>query len=387
MSKSCISRSNYKFCIFLCRYATDTFGNISKHDVMSYKELKEQLGVDPDSSYLLFTPTPKPPRQTSKTDKLLSFISDSCYLTPSTPASYSEPRSTNHSPLLSLSDSESIGSNSSSLARHGHLEISSNLIEQFNTHCLSSSSSSPNRSQFNLSPSELEGLPVSSPYSPSCCSSQSLTINPSASGFPQPVFSECDLSPSSSPWSPCRESPTLQAQENIVERFSSNSVASGVGNGSVASDYCGGCMSVPYVQDEMMDTEDGTIPSPQGHLTSLKKSLQLQDSIDQSTPFETRPLRQGSEETPFEPDVTLHGHNLAAKQKLTLSVSDTLKAQSLNDPCKINGRVALKPLKVGNVVSPVCFYGDKSTQSEKCAAGQFMTDTSIDEPQVSRKRK
>lgn len=374
------------------RYASDTFGNISKHELMSYKELKEHLGVDPDSSYLLFTPTPKPPRQTSKTDKLLSFLSDSCYLTPGGPTNT---QSTNHSPLFSLSDSESTGSSSNSRAKHsehGHcLEISSNLIEQFDTHCLSSPSS-PNRSHFNLSPSEFEGLPVSSPYSPSCCSSQSLTINPSASGFPQPLFSECDLSSSSSL---DQESPTLQTQEKTVELFSPNSVmASGVGNVLVSSDYSGACIRVPFVQDEMMDTVDGTVPSPQGLLTShisLKKTLQSQGLTDQNTPFETRPLiRQGAEETPFEPDVPLHGLNLAAKQKL---VSDTLKAaESLSEQCMVNGRVALKPLKVDNVVSPVRFYGDKkSSQSEECTAGQFLTDISINgavnEGQVSRKRK
>ncbi len=145
-----------------CRYASDTFGGISKHKPMSYAEFKEQLGMHPDASLQLFTPTPKPHRHSSKRDKLLSFLSDNCYLNQVSPTLSSD----------SSTNCSDIGDDQLSYP--------------------SEESQSPN--QVHFSASELDA--ISSPYSSSYCS---ITINPTGSGFPQPIFDNDEFALSSPP--------------------------------------------------------------------------------------------------------------------------------------------------------------------------------------------
>ena len=151
--------------------------------LMSYKELKEQLGWDHDISLTLFTP-PASAKKTGKAPKhkkQLSFLSDSQYLTspPSTLTSDSEvdedgidsdSASESHScSSLRLSDSSSTTSLSASLS-----ESQSYIDPDFT---------------FLVSPPPRCGLLSRSPSSsPSLCSSQSLVVNPNESGFPQPDF-------------------------------------------------------------------------------------------------------------------------------------------------------------------------------------------------------
>ncbi len=139
--------------------------------------------MHPDSSLQLFTPSPRRPcRHSNKHNKLLSFLSDSCYLTtsPSSPAALHSDSS------LSYPNSNTSRSNSS-LSRsdisQNELSYPSEESESLNNVC--------------FSPSELDAS--LSPYSPSHCLSSSLVVNPNGSGFPQPFFDDNDNLACSSP--------------------------------------------------------------------------------------------------------------------------------------------------------------------------------------------
>ena len=141
---------------------------------MSCKELQEHLGIEPESPCpLLISPANK---------KLLSFLSDSCYLSPSSPL---------HSHLIGGD-----GSNGSSPEPLESICLEESLVKQFSTQRLSSSSSSgttsPNASGSNLNLSHAQEEPL--PLPPLSLSSYLSANNPhrsvSSEGFLQPVFSE-----------------------------------------------------------------------------------------------------------------------------------------------------------------------------------------------------
>ena len=132
---------------------------------MSCKELQEHLGIEPESPCpLLISPANK---------KLLSFLSDNCYLSPSSPL---------HSHLIG-GDS----SNGSSPEPLESICLEESLVKQFSTQRLSSSSSSgtasPNKSESNLHFSRVqeEPLPLSANKSHRSVSSE---------GYFQSGFSE-----------------------------------------------------------------------------------------------------------------------------------------------------------------------------------------------------
>lgn len=132
---------------------------------MSCKELQEHLGIEPESPCpLLISPANK---------KLLSFLSDGCYLSPSSPL---------HSHLIG-GDS----SNGSSPEPLESICLEESLVKQFSTQRLSSSSSSgttsPNKSESNLhfSRAQEEPLPLSANKSHKSVSSE---------GYFQTGFSE-----------------------------------------------------------------------------------------------------------------------------------------------------------------------------------------------------
>lgn len=157
---------------------------------MSCKELQEHLGIEPESPCpLLISPANK---------KLLSFLSDSCYLSPSSPL---------HSHLIG-GDS----SNGSSPEPLESICLEESLVKQFSTQRLSSSSSSgtasPNERESNLhfSHAQEEPLPLPPPLSLSGYLSANKSHR-SSEGYFQPGSSEDSttrsLLPSShtnSPW-------------------------------------------------------------------------------------------------------------------------------------------------------------------------------------------
>jgi len=235
---------------------------------MSYKELKEQLGVDPDLSVHLFTPVPKE-KKTIK-NKLLSFLSDSCYLTPASSHSHS-----------TLSDS--------SMSDSQTLDLSTSLRSHID---------SDSQASVSFSPSELDA--ISSPFSPSECTSKTVAMNSNASGFPQPLFCEDDEI----------SFPNRSFEAPIPK---------------------------PLISSDMMDTEDTLFAQPSTAQVSPQELLA--NSSLSARCFNTS---QASEETPTEwantrPNVS-QAHLLA-------SVSNSLKTTSVMEP-----RPALK--SVANVPSP-----------------------------------
>lgn len=98
------------------RYSADEFCSVSHINVMSYEELKEQLGVDPDCTYhQLFSPSPKKPAPLNG-KKVLSFVSDSWYL--SSPSNeidneHHSPNQADHSPELNSDNGEYLSASTS----------------------------------------------------------------------------------------------------------------------------------------------------------------------------------------------------------------------------------------------------------------------------------
>lgn len=322
--------------LFMDRYGTDAFGNISELKVMSYKELKEQLGIDPDSS---FSPVHKP---SSQTDKLLSFISDSCYLTPDRPGGHSDSRSTSCSSISSLSDSESVDScsitDTNCSNRDCCVEVNSNLIEQFDTHCLSPCTTLPNETSLSLS--ELTNLPVSTPHSPSVHSGQSF-MDLSDSGLPQPLFSLDTLSPLSCS---SRNSPAGRGHEMVA-----GPIAFGPGQ-----------------------LNENTNTAPAGHSSSpgqpspgvlLERTRAQGGSCDNSCtlcePLSTG-FRQGTKEAPLDSDVN-HTHSLPAQHK---GISPNAQKAHSRMISRVKGRIPLEMLQVDNNVISPCFHGDMLSKTQ-----------------------
>ncbi len=114
--------------------------------IMSFKEFKSHLGVEPDSPCLLLTPN-KTPKQKQRTKaKVFSFLSDSCYLS-SSPSQLGKGGSSSES--VSESDSEMSSSecevesvSSFPYETETETEEEEDLVEQFSTQRLSSTGSS-----------------------------------------------------------------------------------------------------------------------------------------------------------------------------------------------------------------------------------------------------
>lgn len=260
---------------------------------MSYEEFKNQLGLDPDSYLQLFTPTPKPPGR--KNDKLLSFLSDDCYLTPTT---------SQLSPVYSTRSS-SCSSASCSLKQSDNC---SDISGQLNY--LSDDSQSPEL--VNFSPSELDA--ISSPYSPLQCSSKLLATNAFDSGFPQPLFddNECTLS------SP----PRPVSVRGVSSSASSDQMRLGEGN----------C--------EFMDTEDTLFAQANKGAITSNTPLEMRvltTSVAEPIPLGTASLQQGSEETPLE-----NSRHTAVDKQILCSTSSTFKMRSTEEPSRQSRRMPLK---------------------------------------------
>ena len=130
---------------------------------MSYEELKCRLGIEPESPcpYL----TPAKPKQMSK---LLSFLSDSCYLS----------SSSQHSPTST------------------DIALEESLLEQFSTQKLSTSS---NSSLACSDPDwELVPGPLLEEERHACFSPYSSGFRPASPSFPQPSFSDDECSSTTS---------------------------------------------------------------------------------------------------------------------------------------------------------------------------------------------
>ena len=146
---------------------------------MSYKELKEHLGWDQGMCSILFTPpiSAKSKNGASKHKKQLSFLSDSQYLT-------SPPSDLNSDSELYDDEGES----------HFHPSPRRSNSSSFSALLSDSHSSDTDQEQeiaLLVSPPGC-GMHPLSPSRLFHCSSQSLTINPNGSGFPQPVFAYAD---------------------------------------------------------------------------------------------------------------------------------------------------------------------------------------------------
>ena len=178
----CALRALVEVCFYICRYSSEAFSGVSQISLMSYKELKEQLGWDQSMCSILFTPpvSAKSRNGASKHKKRLSFLSDSQYLTsPPTDLNsddelYDDEDESHSHPSPRQSDPGSTSSSLSASLSDSHLG-DTDRDQDFAVLV-----SPPGCGIHPLSPSGL-----------SRCSSQSLIINPNGSGFPQPVFN-CD---------------------------------------------------------------------------------------------------------------------------------------------------------------------------------------------------
>lgn len=316
--------------------------------LMSYKELKEQLGWDHDISLTLFTPPVSAKKKTSKVPKhkkRLSFLSDSQYLTspPSTLTSDSELDEASVD-----SDSESHSCSSLRLSDSRSSSLSASLSE-------SQSYVDPDFA-FLVSPPGC-GLQSCSPSSsPSCCSSQSLIVNPNGSGFPQPDFRDIDedrelydqfvaaynslsslreasSSGSSSLYEPTtvEEPPHLTVEDAISCSTSATSIASGSsGNTTPAfadedSKFSDDKMSV-FVDEDSRSLMDTLPPGPSNSQTNDMSTFV--SSLQRPTPSASfsGALERDAENTPFELGPTATNHTLAActvKQNLHLGSCET----------------------------------------------------------------
>jgi len=161
---------------------------------MSCKELQEHLGMETESPCPLLTPPTKLNR-----NKVLSFLSDSCYLSPSSPL-----------PSRLVGGDSGNGSSPESLRSLG---LEESLVEQFSTQRLSSSSSSssgttsPNQCESNFHVDQIKEEPLLQPSFAIGLFPPTDSLRPCSSGFPQPTFSECSSTSSSPPESPTSASP------------------------------------------------------------------------------------------------------------------------------------------------------------------------------------
>ena len=378
-------------CDFLCRYGSETFSEVSQMTLMSYKELKEQLGWDHDISLTLFTPPVSAKKKTTKAPKHkkhLSFLSDSQYLAspPSTLTSESE-----LDEACVDSDSGSESHSSLRISDSGSSSLSASLSE-------SHSYIDPDFAFFVSSPPGC-GLHSPSPSSsPSRCSSQSLVVNPNELGFPQPDFHDAleedrrvydqfvaayeSLSSlreiSSSRSSPRYEPTTVEEEPHHLIRedaISCSTSATSVASGSTCSGN-----SVPAFADEdskfsnddkmsvfvdedsrsLMDTllPPGPSSSQTNNLSTFVSNLPplLTSTLGSSTSFGGA-LERGTENTPFEihpTTSTTSGTSLAGvKENLQLGSCETKRPSQHPHPSStVNPRVPLQSLE--NLVQEPC---------------------------------
>lgn len=338
-------------------------------NLMSYKELKEQLGWDQDLSITLFTPpvSSKKNSNAPRHKKRLSFLSDSQYLTspPSDseideaalyPDSGSSPRLYNsHSRNLSVSSTDS------------RLEPEQDDLTYL------------------VSPS---GCGVASLYSSSTCSSKSLTINPNGSGFPQPLFScadddeegdegeeetaegEIDSGVSLSslpPFSrPSSSNSSSSAYESTVlgnpphltvegrSGFSNEIIPCSTSDSSLTSGASSAMLPTSLLDDDSRSMMDTLPPHPSNSQTNEQQQQQLElanfvSSLPLPTPSFASALERDAENTPFELDPTAnHSHAMAVKQNLHLGSCDP-KTDDTHYPHRHqHPRGALQP--IGNFV-------------------------------------
>lgn len=154
---------------------------LSPAQVMPFKLFMEGLGLEPESPSLFLTPLSLPSSSAApRPHKLLSFLSDSCYLSPS---SSLPPLSPTES--LTADDSCSCCSSSSSIDSEADL-LEQSLLEQFSTQRLSTSSSA------SLSPSDQgdEGFAFAQLAPPAIVNSDPcLSLGNSSSPPPPPAIS------------------------------------------------------------------------------------------------------------------------------------------------------------------------------------------------------
>ena len=333
--------------------------------LMSYKELKEQLGWDQDISLILFTPPVSAKKKTNKVPKhkkRLSFLSDSQYLT-SPPSDLASDSELDEAGVDSSSESHSCSSPRLSDSR------SSSLSESLSE---SQNDVDPDFA-FLVSP---PGCGIRSPSpsssSPSHCSSQSLVINPNGSGFPQPDFCSAaeleedrqvydrfitacsSLRDTSSSGSSSLYEPTtvgeplhLMVEDTNSCSTSETSIASGSsGNNTPTfvdedSKFSDDKMSTFVDEDSrsIMDTLPPCPSNPQtDELSSFVSSLPL------PTPSFSGTLERDAENTPFELDpVSSTNHTLAAvKQNLHLG---SCEPKHLSHHHIMNPRVPLQSVE------------------------------------------
>ena len=313
--------------------------------LMSYKELKEQLGWDHDISLALFTP-PASAKKTSKAPKhkkRLSFLSDSQYLT-SPPSTLTSDSELDEPDVNSDSDSESHSCSSLRLSDSNSSSLSASLSE-------SQSYVDPDFA-FLVSPPGC-GLHSRSPSSSPRCSSQSLVINPNGSGFPQPDF--CDIEEdrklydqfvaaynslsslretSSSGSSSVYEPTTMEEPRRLTVE---NTISCSTSGTSVASDSSGNTIPAfvdedskfsdddkmsTFVDEDSRSLMDTLTPGPSNSQTDELSSFM--SSLPLPTPCFSGALERDTENTPFENDPTSTSHTLAAvKQNLHLGSCET----------------------------------------------------------------
>ena len=310
--------------IDVCRYGSESFSGVSQMTVMSYKELKEQLGWDQDISCILFTPpvSAKKKKEATKHKKRLSFLSDSQYL--SSPPSDLIMSDNEVDEADVYSGSESHSRSSSRLADSSSL--SSSLSD-------SHSDTDPDLA-FLVSPQDGRNCLYSSLSSPSHCSSQSLTINPNGSGFPQPLFSNAEDEdededglplPSSGP--PLVGTAASNGVSSLYEltTVGDRMVENGISCSNVDLSTTSGSKVSTLLDNDSRSAMD-TLPSPppgfsdsqtdaSAELATFVSSLQL------PTPSFSGVLKRDAENTPFEFDPTVN-HTLAVKQNLHLGSCD-----------------------------------------------------------------
>ena len=330
----------------VCRYGSESFSEVSQMTLMSYKELKEQLGWDHDISLTLFTPPVSAKKKTTKAPKhkkRLSFLSDSQYLTspPSTLTSDSELDEAGVD-----YDSEAHSCSSLRLSDSSSSSLSASLSE-------TQSYADPDFALL-ISPPGC-GLRSRSPSSPSHCSSQSLIVNPNGSGFPQPDFHdieedgeqlydqfiaaydslsslrETSLGGSSSLCEPTtvEEPHRLTVEDAISCSTSATSIASGCsGNTTPAfadkdSKFSDNKMSI-FVDEDSRSLMDTLPPCPSTSQTNELSTLVSNLPLATPSASFSGTLERDSENTPFELDPTLTNHTLAAvKQNLHLGSCET----------------------------------------------------------------
>lgn len=209
---------------------------------MAFKEFKVHLGVGPDSPCLFLTPDKTPKLNQRRRSKVLSFLSDSCYLS-SSPSPCGQGNSSAVESVSESSESEM------SEIEEEEEEEAGDLVEQFSAQRLSSGGSSSATSPiFDLHPhpllehEELEpqlySLQCEEDYSHGCA----VTFKPvpfRSSPFPQPTFSDCESDSES------EGSPEVNPKPHHPLAHSSYSFDEGMDTTTDLHDHNAGFLSCP----------------------------------------------------------------------------------------------------------------------------------------------